>query len=169
MGVSISLGGTRSNRPLVPSMTRIALLALAIGAASANLGTIQRISTLTSICEDCDMTLFGTINVKVCGGGGGVGGYEPCCSVVNIANFDSGLFQQGQLDDFTGQELEDCNNYSLSQLSNPSDLDVTVYHEGSDGAQLDWIEISTNTMTVQCTLGMFMDGFSNQKGLCQLN
>merc|ERR1711936_831541 len=161
--------GTRSNRPLVPSMTRIALLALAIGAASADLGTIQRISTLTSICEDCDMTLFGTLNVKVCGGGGGVGGYEPCCSVVNIANFDSGLFQQGQLDDFTGQELEDCNNYSLSQLSNPSDLDVTVYHEGSDGAQLDWIEISTNTMTVQCRLGMFMDGFSNQKGLCQLN
>merc|ERR1712038_1240667 len=161
--------GTRSNRPLVPSMTRIALLALAIGAASANLGTIQRISTLTSICEDCDMTLFGTINVKVCGGGGGVGGYEPCCSVVNIANFDSGLFQQGQLDDFTGKALETCDNYSLSQLNNPSDLDVTVYHEGSDGAQLDWIEISTNTMTVQCTLGMFMDGFSNQKGLCQLN
>jgi len=149
-------------------MIAIALLSLAIGIASADLGTIQRISTLTSICDDCDMTLFGTINVKVCGGGGGVGGYEPCCSVVNIANFDSGLFQQGKIDDFTGSELEDCDNYSLSQVSDPSALDVTVYHEGSDGGQFDWIEISTNTMTVQCRLGMFLDGFSNQKGLCQL-
>merc|ERR1711990_1240789 len=112
-----------SNRPLVPNMIRIALLALlAIDVAIADLGTIQRISTLTSICNDCDMTLFGTINVKVCGGGGGVGGYEPCCSVVNIANFDSGLFQQGQLDEFTGKALETCDNFSLSQLNNPSDL-----------------------------------------------
>jgi len=150
-------------------MIRIALLSLAMGVAIADLGTIQRISTLTSICHDCDMTLFGTINVKVCGGGGGVGGYEPCCSVVNIANFDSGLFQQGQLDEFTGKALETCDNFSLSQLNNPSDLDVTVYHEGSDGAQLDWIEISTNAMTARCGLGMFMDGFSSQKGLCQLN
>merc|ERR1712113_288170 len=101
---------------LVPTMIAIALLSFAIGIASADLGTIQRISTLTSICDDCDMTLFGTINVKVCGGGGGVGGYEPCCSVVNIANFDSGLFQQGKIDDFTGSELEDCDNYSLSQV-----------------------------------------------------
>merc|ERR1712032_1160752 len=110
------------NRSLVPNMIRIALLTFAIGAAMGDLGTIQRMSTLTSICDDCDMTLFGTINVKVCGGGGGVGGYEPCCSVVNIANFDSGLFQQGQLDDFTGQALEDCDNYSLSQV----DIIITI-------------------------------------------
>ena len=31
----------------------------ASGGAMADLGTIQRISTLTSICDDCDMTLFG--------------------------------------------------------------------------------------------------------------
>ena len=27
------------------------------------------------------------------------------------------------------------------QVSDPSALDVTVYHEGSDGGQFDWIEV----------------------------
>ena len=33
-----------------------------------------------------------------------------------------------------------CVNY-CQQVSDPSALDVTVYHEGSDGGQFDWIEV----------------------------
>merc|ERR1712226_1243814 len=91
----------------------------------------------------------------------------PCCSIVNMAGFKEGFFTEGQIDDFSGDDmLEDCYNYSLSQLSNPADLDITVYHEGSDGGALDWIEVSTNKATIRCTLGAFLDGFSNQKGYC---
>jgi hypothetical protein len=32
-------------------------------------------------------------------------------------------------------------------------IDVTVYHEGSDGGQFDWIEIFTTTQKVRCYLG----------------
>ena len=35
-------------------------------------------------------------------------------------------------------------NYQINccqQVSDPSALDVTVYHEGSDGGQFDWIEV----------------------------
>jgi len=128
-----------------------------------DLGTIQRVSTLTSTCQDCGMTILGQVNVKICGGAPG----WPCCSIVNMAGFKEGFFTEGQIDDFSGDDmLEDCYNYSLSQLSNPADLDITVYHEGSDGGALDWIEVSTNKATVRCTLGAFLDGFSNQKGYC---
>ena len=35
----------------------------------------------------------------------------------------------------------------------PTNSDVTVYHEGSDGGQFDWIEIFTTTQKVRCYLG----------------
>eukprot|EP00091_Calanus_sinicus_P022020 TRINITY_DN6792_c0_g1_i2.p1 TRINITY_DN6792_c0_g1~~TRINITY_DN6792_c0_g1_i2.p1 ORF type:complete len:125 (-),score=35.30 TRINITY_DN6792_c0_g1_i2:114-488(-) len=106
------------------------LLSLAgLGQALAGMGTIQRISILTSDCENCGMTLLGQVNLKICGGAP-----EPCCSVVNIGNFDSGNFNEGVIDDYTGgHELESCFNYNLSLASSASDLSLTVYHEGSDG------------------------------------
>jgi len=146
-------------------MIRVAVLSLALGLAYGGLGKIQKISTLTSICEDCDMTLLGQVNVKVCGGVPG----SSCCSVVNIGDFDNGRFNQGVIDDFAGKhQLEDCYNYDLAKVSSPADLNVTVYHEGSDGGQLDWIEVHTESKTVRCYLGVWMDSFSHVKGQCQL-
>merc|ERR1712117_828816 len=50
---------------------------------SNGLGTIKRISVRPSECEDCGMTAFGQVNMKICGGVP-----EACCAVVNIANFE---------------------------------------------------------------------------------
>jgi len=144
-------------------MIRLLLLSLFIGLSYAGLGTIQRISTLTSVCEDCDMTLLGQVNVKVCGGLP-----ERCCSVVNIGDFDSNKFNQGKIDDFEGKyELEDCFNYNLADVPSPGDLKVVVYHEGSDGGQLDWIEVATESEVSRCYLGVWMDSFSSVTAQCQ--
>merc|ERR1711887_174232 len=125
--------------------------------AMAGLGTIQRISILTSNCENCDMTLLGQINLKICGGSP-----EPCCSIVNIADFDSEMFNQGQIDNYVGDhQLEDCYNYKLDKISSADQLGLTVYHEGSDGGQLDWIEVTTDNITTRCPLGYWMDSFSS--------
>lgn len=121
------------------------------------LGTIQRISILTSDCENCGMTILGQVNLKICGGSP-----EPCCSVVNIGDFDSNMFNEGVIDNYTGDhQLEDCFNYSLDKITNVADLGLTVYHEGSDGGQLDWIEVATDSNTVRCPLGYWMDSFSS--------
>merc|ERR1719348_2775962 len=125
--------------------------------SAVGLGTIQRISILTSNCENCDMTLLGQVNLKICGGSP-----EPCCSIVNIADFDSEMFNQGQIDNYVGDhQLEDCYNYNLDKISKSAQLGLTVYHEGSDGGQLDWIEVTTNSNTTRCPLGFWMDSFSS--------
>eukprot|EP00092_Neocalanus_flemingeri_P103033 GFUD01131811.1.p1 GENE.GFUD01131811.1~~GFUD01131811.1.p1 ORF type:complete len:166 (-),score=35.95 GFUD01131811.1:19-516(-) len=127
------------------------------GVAGEGFGTIQRISILTADCTDCGMTLLGQVNLKICGGTP-----EPCCSIVNIGDFDSNMFTEGVLDNYVGDhQLEDCFNYSLDKVTSPADLGLTVYHEGSDGGQLDWIEVTTEHSTVRCVLGYWMDGFSS--------
>merc|ERR1711915_585365 len=109
--------------------------------SAVGLGTIQRISILTSDCENCGMTLLGQVNLKICGGAP-----EPCCSIVNIADFDSDMFNEGQIDNYTGEyQLEGCFNYNLS----------------SDGGQLDWVEVTTERTTIRCPLGFWMDLFSS--------
>ena len=89
--------------------------------------------------------------MKICGGSP-----EPCCSVVNIADFDSEMFNQGQTDNYVGEnQLEDCFNYNLDKISSEADLGLTIYHEGSDGGQLDWVEIHTDSRHVRCPMGRF--------------
>merc|ERR1712029_709226 len=125
--------------------------------SAVGLGTIQRISILTSDCENCGMTLLGQFNLKICGGDP-----EPCCSIVNIADFDSEMFNEGQIDNYTGEyQLEGCFNYNLSGINSAAGFGLTVYHEGSDGGQLDWVEVTTERTTIRCPLGFWMDLFSS--------
>merc|ERR1719468_1490502 len=127
--------------------------------STAGFGTIQRVSILTSDCENCGMTLLGQVNLKICGGVP-----EACCSVVNIGNFDSGMFNEGQIDNYSGGHmLEGCFNYNLSNASSASDMTLTVYHEGSDGGQLDWVEIHTDNRSARCPMGFWLDTFSSMK------
>ena len=32
---------------------------------------------------------------------------------------------------------------------------MTLYHEGSDGVQFDWIDIETTTTNIRCNIGTF--------------
>ena len=95
--------------------------------------------------------LPGRINLKICGGGP-----DPCCSVTNIGDFNGDGFNEGEIDNYSGNELEGCFNYALSTSDGPSDLSLTVYHEGSDGGQLDWVEIHTDSHSVRCPLGKLL-------------
>ena len=33
------------------------------------------------------------------------------------------------------------------------EFSLTLYHEGTDGGQLDWLDIVTDIATIRCTLG----------------
>ena len=84
---------------------------------------------------------------------------EACCGIVNIADFKS--LQEGQVYDYTGDEgLEDCYRFPLDQVTEADDFKMTVYHEGSDGGQFDWIEVGTSDgAIIRCYLG---DYFSKE-------
>merc|ERR1712223_914891 len=87
---------------------------LSLLSTTLGLGTIQKVSLRPSECNNCGMTSLGQLNLKICGGSLP----EVCCSIVNIANF------------------ENVNTIDQFQL--------TVYHEGSDGGQLDYVEVATS-------------------------
>ncbi len=38
-----------------------------------------------------------------------------------------------------------------------NEISVTVYHEGSDGLQLDYVEVSTNNRVVNCPVNKKLD------------
>ena len=129
------------------SLTCILLVAC-LASSCLGLGTIQKVSLRPSECNNCGMTALGQLNLKICGGSLP----ERCCSIVNIANYDN--INEGIIYDYMGEhELEDCWNYSLQAVNSIEQFQLTVYHEGSDGGQLDYVEVTTTVNTVRCNLG----------------
>ena len=130
-------------------MKSLACLSLlfCLSTPSLGLGTIQKVSLRPSECNNCGMTALGQLNFKICGGTLP----EVCCSIVNIANFQN--INEGIVYNYMGEhELEDCWNYNLG--GDMKDFHLTVYHEGSDGGQLDYVEVYTSdSTTVRCNLG----------------
>jgi len=145
----------------------LTVFALTFVASTVNCdyGTLQRVSIETSLCENCGMSGFGQVNLKICGGSP-----ELCCSVVNIGDFDSDRFQPGQTDDYTGDYLlQDCYNYKLDKSNAPQDVKVTVYHEGSlDGVMLQNVDLATNLVTLRCPVGEWLADVSSFYAMCYL-
>merc|ERR1712241_1294494 len=112
---------------------------------------------LVSLLLTVSLTSLGQLNLKICGGSLP----ELCCSIVNIANFEN--INEGIVYDYSGEHmLEDCWNYSLQAVSTIDQFQLTVYHEGSDGGQLDYVEVATSdNMRVHCNLGYWMDEFDS--------
>ena len=125
------------------------LLLLSFTSPGLGLGIIQKVSLRPSECNNCGMTSLGQLNLKICGGSLP----ELCCSIVNIANFEN--INEGIVYDYSGEHmLEDCWNYSLQAVNTIDQFRLTVYHEGSDGGQLDYVEVATSDNTrVHCNLG----------------
>merc|ERR1712223_1863647 len=141
--------------PVTPNLGMKGLLSLL--STTLGLGTIQKVSLRPSECNNCGMTSLGQLNLKICGGSLP----EVCCSIVNIANFEN--VNEGIVYDYSGEhELEDCWNYSLQAVNTIDQFSLTVYHEGSDGGQLDYVEVATSDNTrVHCNLGYWLDEFDS--------
>merc|ERR1712241_430691 len=112
---------------------------------------------LVSLLLTVSLSSLGQLNLKICGGSLP----ELCCSIVNIANFEN--VNEGIVYDYSGEhELEDCWNYSLQAVNTIDQFQLTVYHEGSDGGQLDYVEVATSdNMRVHCNLGNWLDEFDS--------
>merc|ERR1711951_23722 len=129
-----------------------------VGWSPRDFGIVERIVFKTSECSECGMS-DSRINVKMCGGA-----TAPCCGIVNVGANSNKAFERGRIDEFSGAEdLEDCSGYHLSGIEVVENFDMTVYHEGADGGQFDWIEVITSSTRVRCNLGFQFEGQSRYK------
>jgi len=114
---------------------------------SGDLGSLVMFVFRVSDCDGCGAKPGrGHLNIKLCGGSP-----DPCCGVVNIGAASNG-FDEGRIVEYTGSDLADCENYSLDRAS-LENFDMTLYHEGSDDLQLDWVDIETTFTNIRCNIG----------------
>ena len=83
----------------------------------------------------------GQLDVKICGD-------KSCCFTQHLNNADTN-FRPGKLDIFSGPgSIFECNNFEISDTPverlGLGPVEMTVFHEGTDGIQLDYIGIQTD-------------------------
>merc|ERR1712126_305523 len=104
--------------------------------------TIDSLEFRTAQCSQCGMTIFGSIMTKVCGSAG-------CC----VTPWDQGSFQEGGTDIFNGPKLGECENFPFNNDNSPDSIGITLFHQGSDALELDFIAIkSTSGKVYQCQM-----------------
>ncbi|TRY69945.1 hypothetical protein TCAL_05210 [Tigriopus californicus] len=111
---------------------------------------VQAIVTRTNSCINCGMTA-GELSVKVCGNLG-------CCFSPELDN-DNINFLPGSTDSFRGPTiLGECDEYQIGDR-NGGPIRVTLIHSGTDGLQLDSVDIETDERVVTCLVnGQELDG-----------
>ena len=88
----------------------------------------------------------GQLDVKICGD-------KSCCFTQHLNNPDTN-FRPGKLDIFSGSgSIFECNNYEISDTPverlGLGPVEMTVFHEGTDGIQLDYIGIQTDERQIK--------------------
>ena len=106
---------------------------------------LRQIDVKTGDCEDCGMSQFGDISIKVtsihhpkftknwvlstfqlCGSGP-----LACCITGDLDNAFENDFNQGSLSSFSGNNLGECNGFDMGD--GPIDMSqiMTIYHSGN--------------------------------------
>merc|ERR1712004_247412 len=92
---------------------------------------VEILSLQTAYCDYCDMVFTGTYSVKVCGN-------KDCCYTPWL----TGNFNIGEIDSYTGpSQLGECSEFELMDDTMPLSMSMTVFHQGTDGGQLDNINV----------------------------
>ena len=115
---------------------RVVIFVLLMQDVLAFFQKIEEIQYLTADCEDCGMTMFGSIMTKVCGN-------VDCC----VTPWEQGSFHEGGTDVMSGERIGECNEFGFKSDDLDQDIGVTVFHQGSDALMLDSVTITTDQGT----------------------
>ncbi|TRY79342.1 hypothetical protein TCAL_05119 [Tigriopus californicus] len=124
--------------------------------AAQEAALVDTVGVVVACCSQCGMTTFGYIATKICGPNG-------CCYTSHLGNVfdDCGAYT------FGGAGIGDCDGFDIGPIDD-SNVQVGLYHGGTDGAQIDSIKFQVvnpnNTAVVQtaeCFFeNVFLDGTS---------
>merc|ERR1719341_1122561 len=90
--------------------------------------------------------------------------HTNCCLSRSLDDDGHVDWLPGQTDTFAGEGgLLECSGYEIGAPP----FTVTLFHDGSDGLTLDWIEVSTLQRVQRCNVGTDLDGHAFFKATCQ--
>ena len=130
-------------------MKTIFLLALISFVSYAKGETVTAVITKTSSCFTCGMIEdVGQLDIKICGD-------ISCCFIQHLDNGEIN-FEAGTVDRFDGAGgLLECHEFIIGTETGP--MEVTLFHEGTDGIKLDSVSIETTSRTKRCSVGVKLD------------
>jgi len=134
------------------------LILFALAVSSIQADRINMLEIKTSDCDDCGMGHFGELRAEVCNS------MNECCFTSSLDNHFTDDFNQGAVDNFAEHDdLNQCDQFNMNN-SPPTQIRVTLLHEGSDGWKGDWISVHTDRGQYQCQLTKFLDGDDSEDG-----
>lgn len=105
-------------------------ISLALFAINVEAGKIVEMQVKTDTEPDSEMDNGGFLHMAICG-------TTQCCQMINLdTQFND--FQQGAVDSFVGQYLQNCDNFELEDDSLKA---LLVTHRGDDAWNGEWIRI----------------------------
>eukprot|EP00090_Calanus_glacialis_P006408 TRINITY_DN1499_c0_g1_i1.p1 TRINITY_DN1499_c0_g1~~TRINITY_DN1499_c0_g1_i1.p1 ORF type:complete len:142 (+),score=44.53 TRINITY_DN1499_c0_g1_i1:60-485(+) len=116
---------------------------------------VQQIKTHTGSCFTCGMVEgVGYVTVQVCGS-------TDCCLSRSLDS-DGINWLPGQTDTFQGDGILECANYEIGSAP----YSISVFHDGTDGLTLSWIEVKTDMRTARCDVDAKLDDHNFVKATC---
>ena len=104
---------------------------------------------------------IGQLDIKVCG-------YQHCCFTTHLDNDDTN-FERGDLDVFAGPgAIVQCNEFLISDEPY-GPVEVTVFHEGTDGITLDYVSVRTDIGLLNCPINANLDNGDYFNAKCSMN
>merc|ERR1740124_1209891 len=99
------------------------------------------------------MGVFGELRMQICNSN------HDCCSTAELDNDFKNDFNDGAVDQFEEHSiLNQCDQFDMRN-SAPATIQMTVFHEGSDGWKGDWVKVYTSSgPTYECLYSAFLDG-----------
>ena len=121
---------------------------------------IHKIDVRTADCDDCGMSnTFGALRMQICNA------FKDCCSTSKLDVPFHNDFDEGAIDSFEGSNiLNECNIFDMKN-SSPKLIQMSLYHEGTDGYQADWIQVGTEVGFYKCYFSKFLDGEAFEDGM----
>merc|ERR1711874_115870 len=116
---------------------------------------VQSIATHTGSCFTCGMVEgAGYVTVQVWGS-------TDCCLSRSLDS-DGINWIFGQTDTFSGEDILECDGYEIGAPP----ISISVFHDGTDGISLDWVEVRTDMRSVRCDLDSKLDDHNFLKASC---
>merc|ERR1712168_1105096 len=140
-----------------------AVIALIGCGARVSAERVRRGEILTSDCNGCGMsTTFSDLDLRICGLRSGL----KCCTAEEL---DNGVFtdnfQPGVVDSFEGDELGECENFDIGSVSSGADIEMRLFHTGTDGGRFDWVTVTLDSSEkYRCFFEEELDGNGSEVG-----
>merc|ERR1712187_467315 len=139
-----------------------AVIALMGCGAPVSAERVRRAEILTSDCNGCGMsTTFSDLDLRICGLRSGF----RCCTAEELDTSFTDNFVPGEVYSCEGDDLGECENFDIGSVSSGSDIEMRLFHTGTDGGRFDWVTVTLDSSEkYRCFFEEELDGNDSEVG-----